>query len=342
MLELQNISKKYEGFLLEGINLQVATGEFLALLGPSGCGKSTLLKIMAGLITDFQGELLIKKRKLREIPVKERRISMVFQEALLFPHLNVAENVAFGLKMQGVAKKLRMQKAADYLELLELPGYGARAVDTLSGGQKQRVALARALVMEPEILLLDEPLSALDFNLRQNLQGVLKKLHRQKKLTTIFVTHDREEAFYLADRIGILEAGRLKQLGTAAAMLAQPQSAFVASFLGERNILAGDFLAGGLFRSREFSLPTSFTKTGAGYLLIPNQAISITQKAKNSAGEKTGEIVDHYIRNGLYHWELLVEGERLTYRNSQLLGDWGLGEQVGVQLDPHQVLYLAE
>jgi spermidine/putrescine ABC transporter ATP-binding subunit len=235
---------------LRPIDLTIAAGEFLTLLGPSGSGKTTLLNIAAGYIAPSAGQVLIGGRDVTWLPARRRNIGMVFQNYALFPHLGVAENVAYGLRARGRPADEIARRVADALALVRLGGYGQRAIRELSGGQQQRVALARALVIEPDVLLMDEPLGALDRQLRKQVQLEIRRLHKSLGRTTIYVTHDQEEALVMSDRIGVMRDGRIAQLGTARDLYERPADAFVASFLGESNLLDGHVVSADDVRAR--------------------------------------------------------------------------------------------
>lgn len=222
---------------VDGVSVDIKRGEFFSLLGPSGCGKTTLLRMIAGLEQPDEGALFIEDADVTFIPAHRRPVNMVFQQYALFPHLSVAKNVAFGLRYQGVRSRDQAAKVDAALELVQLAGLGNRYPNELSGGQKQRVALARALVLEPRVLLLDEPLAALDQKLRKQMQVELKHLQRRLGITFIFVTHDQEEALTMSDRIAVMNAGRIEQLDSATQVFERPSTAFVADFMGANNFL---------------------------------------------------------------------------------------------------------
>ncbi|HKJ92041.1 MAG TPA: ABC transporter ATP-binding protein [Longimicrobiales bacterium] len=222
---------------VDDLTLNVRRGELLTLLGPSGCGKTTTLRLIAGFETPTSGRILLERRDVTRLSPQRRNMGMVFQNYALFPHLDVAENVAFGLKSRGVASQEIGERVERALELVDLPGYGPRPVQALSGGQQQRVALARALAPEPPVLLLDEPLSNLDAALRERTRAELRTLIKRLGITAVFVTHDQEEAFALADRVAVLSHGRLQQMGVPPELYRQPANRFVASFLGRANFL---------------------------------------------------------------------------------------------------------
>jgi spermidine/putrescine ABC transporter ATP-binding subunit len=223
---------------LKPTDLAVEAGEFLTLLGPSGSGKTTLLNLVAGYLEPSAGSILVGERDVTRAPARRRNIGMVFQSYALFPHMTVGENVAYGLKVRGVPKDEIKRRVAGALELVQLSGYGDRQIQQLSGGQQQRIALARAIVIEPDVLLMDEPLGALDKQLRRTVQLELRRLHEEHRRTTIYVTHDQEEALVLSDRIAVMRDGRIEQVGSAGDLYDRPVNAFVAGFIGESNLLS--------------------------------------------------------------------------------------------------------
>lgn len=237
MIELRSVSKRFGHFTaVDNVSLTVQAGEFLTLLGPSGCGKTTVLRMLSGFETPTSGSIHIAGADITSLPPYRRNINQVFQSYALFPHLSVEQNIAFGLRMQKVPPREIAARVARVIDLVHLQGLERRRPEQLSGGQRQRVALARAIVPEPQVLLLDEPLSALDAKLRRAMQLELKRLQKQLGLTTVFVTHDQEEALTLSDRIAVLNRGRIEQLGTVSAVYHRPRTSFVADFLGEANL----------------------------------------------------------------------------------------------------------
>ena len=241
MLEVRNVSRTYgEAHALREVSVTIQDGQFFSLLGPSGCGKTTLLRIIAGFEDPSQGQVFHKEKRIDNVPANRRRFNMVFQRYALFPHLNVKQNVAFGLQMKKTPSAEVEQRVSEMLSMVQMETYGTRGVTTLSGGQQQRVALARALVNRPEILLLDEPLSALDLKLRQQMQVELLSIQRRLKHTFIFVTHDQEEALTLSDRVAVMNKGRIEQVGTPQEIYEYPKTEFVARFIGSINVLGGE------------------------------------------------------------------------------------------------------
>jgi len=243
LIELVGVSKAYDGDVaLSNVDLYIKDGEFLTLLGPSGCGKTTMLRLIAGFIMPDEGRIEMDGVDIAGIPPYKRRVNTVFQKYALFPHLNVFDNIAFGLKIKKLDKKTIEEKVEAMLELVNLKGYGKRAVEQLSGGQQQRVAIARALVNEPQVLLLDEPLGALDLKLRKEMQVELKRMQQRLGITFIYVTHDQEEALTMSDTIVVLKDGVIQQIGTPTDIYNEPKNPFVADFIGESNIIPGIML----------------------------------------------------------------------------------------------------
>ena len=243
IIELKNITKSFDGeVVLNGINLDVYDNEFITLLGPSGCGKTTTLRIIGGFETPDAGDVLFLGENINDVPPHKRNINTVFQRYALFPHLNVFDNVAFPLKEKKVPKAEIQQRVHEMLDLVALTGFDKRSVSTLSGGQQQRVAIARAIISHPRVVLLDEPLGALDLKLRKDMQVELKKLQKATGITFIFVTHDQEEALSMSDIIVVMSEGCIQQIGTPIDIYNEPVNAFVADFIGESNILDGVML----------------------------------------------------------------------------------------------------
>ncbi len=238
---LENVRCEYGAVTaVDGVDLAIASGEFFTLLGPSGSGKTTCLRLIGGFALPTSGRVLIEGRDLTLAPPYARPVNTVFQDYALFPHMSVRDNVAYGLMVRGMEKAVRHRRAAQMLELVRLPGVGQRRPSELSGGQRQRVALARALINEPRVLLLDEPLGALDLKLREQMQAELKALQRRLGITFLFVTHDQHEALSMSDRVGVMNRGRLEQVGTPQEVYETPATRFVAEFVGAANLLEGE------------------------------------------------------------------------------------------------------
>jgi spermidine/putrescine transport system ATP-binding protein len=243
IIELVDLVKEYDGHkALKNINLYIRQNEFITLLGPSGCGKTTTLRLIGGFEMPTSGSVLFEGLNINGVPPYKRRVNTVFQKYALFPHMNVFENIAFGLKIKKMDKGVISEKVRDMLSMVNLSGFENRSVDSLSGGQQQRIAIARALVNEPEVLLLDEPLGALDLKLRKEMQLELKNMQKRLGITFIYVTHDQEEALTMSDTIVVMQQGTIQQIGTPQDIYNEPKNAFVADFIGESNIIDGIML----------------------------------------------------------------------------------------------------
>ncbi len=283
---------------LHPVSLDIAAGEFLTLLGPSGSGKTTLLNIAAGFLNPDQGSVSIGSVDVTSVAPRKRNIGMVFQNYALFPHMSVFDNVAYGLRVRGVANPDLQNRVVRALEMVQLAAFGGRGIRQLSGGQQQRVALARALVIEPSVLLMDEPLGALDRQLRKRVQLEIRRLHREFGRTTLFVTHDQEEALSMSDRIGVMRDGRIEQIGKPNDLYLRPANVFVASFLGESNILDGRVveLADGKARLHSANLGREFVGDAAPGLVVGAEAAALIRPehvaldAATDAGKLSGHI----------------------------------------------------
>uniref|UniRef100_A0A7C1K181 ABC-type quaternary amine transporter n=1 Tax=Caldilinea aerophila TaxID=133453 RepID=A0A7C1K181_9CHLR len=317
MLEVRAIHKRFtpDREVLQGVSLRVEPQEILCLLGPSGCGKSTLLRIIAGLERADQGRVLLNGNDITETPAHRRGVGLMFQDYALFPHLNVAENIAYGLRMHGASASERRRRVEEMLDLVNLEGYAGRSVDELSGGEQQRVALARTLAPNPSLLLLDEPVANLDRLLREELLEALRRILKRLKVTTIFVTHDQEEAFALADRIAVMRAGRLEQVDAPATLYRQPVNTFVAAFLGFRNllpILAWRGPSTVCTPVGNFDLPesTSDRSTADCRLLIPPDAAVLDSAQPGTMyAPFTGQVVAVTFRGSVFRLQVAPEGK---------------------------------
>lgn len=240
IIELKNISVSFgDETILKDLNLYIRDGEFITLLGPSGCGKTTTLRIIAGFLEPDSGEVIFEDKCINGVPAHERQVNTIFQRYALFPHLNVYENIAFGLRLRKMPEQQIKEKVEEMLSLVDLNGFGRRSVDSLSGGQQQRIAIARALAVNPRVLLLDEPLGALDLKLRKDMQVELKNIQQRLGITFIYVTHDQEEALSMSDTIVVMDHGEIQHIGSPTDIYNEPKNAFVADFIGESNILDG-------------------------------------------------------------------------------------------------------
>jgi spermidine/putrescine transport system ATP-binding protein len=235
-LECRSLTKTFDGFVaVEDVDLAIPSGSFFSILGPSGCGKTTLLRMIAGFLQPTSGDILIKGRSVLNVPPNKRAVNMVFQHLALFPMMNVAENIGYGLKRRGMPREEIAKKVEEALARVGLPGAGPKKISQISGGQKQRVAIARCLVLDPDVLLLDEPLGALDLKLREHMKVELKKLQHEFETTFIYITHDQSEALVMSDRVAVMNAGRFEQVGPAQELYYRPKTAFVAEFVGDSN-----------------------------------------------------------------------------------------------------------
>jgi putative spermidine/putrescine transport system ATP-binding protein len=283
-LEFQNLSRHFGAVkAVDEVNLELAHGEFVCLLGPSGCGKSTALRMVAGFETPTVGDILVDGQSIVHLPPNKRPTAMVFQKYTLWPHMTVFKNIAFGLQLRNLSKADVVRKVTDALELVGLVGYEKRLPAQLSGGQQQRVAMARALVLEPKLLLLDEPFSSLDAHLRVRLREELKRIQRRLNITTLFVTHDQEEALSLADRIAVMNSGRLEQFDKPSRLYAQPQTLFVAGFIGQMNVLKGEVVKQTIKLDHYTLAAPSGLEPGQVTLALRPEDITLTAKEMRGA-----------------------------------------------------------
>ncbi len=302
MVELRTVTKRYGRTLaVNGVSLQVEEGEFFSLLGPSGCGKTTTLRLVAGFERPDAGEVRIAGERVDALPPERRPIGMVFQSYALFPNMTVFGNVAFPLRLRRLPAEKVRKRVLELLEMVHLAGLEGRYPKELSGGQQQRVALARALAREPRVLLLDEPLSALDAKIREELRGELKRLQRETGLTAIYVTHDQEEALALSDRVAVMREGRLEQVDTPRGIYERPKTLFVARFVGQGVLVPGE-ARGGLFH-RERPWPVRVEGEGRGYLLLRPEALRVSQE-----GFLEGRVVLATYLGSLVRLEVEAEG----------------------------------
>lgn len=286
-VSLTNLTKTFGNLhqAVKSLNLEIKPGELVSLLGESGCGKTTTLRMIAGLVRPNAGSILFDGADITDTPTEKRPVGMVFQKSLLFPHMSIAENVGFGLKMQKVSQKVIDEKVEKMLGLVQLDGYGSRRVGQLSGGQEQRVSLARALIVEPDVLLLDEPLSALDANLRVQMRDLIRSIQQQIGVTTVFVTHDQAEAVEVSDRIALLVDGRIEQYAIPEEFYTAPASIKVAKFFGTSNLLEGH-AENGIFTCAFGSFPIkSGLSSGRGILAIRQEEISLVEGKAQDPGD---------------------------------------------------------
>ncbi len=311
VIELKNISKSFgEEDILENFSVEIARHAFVTILGPSGCGKTTMLRLIGGFETPDNGQVLFDGEDITNLPPYKRRLNTVFQKYALFPHMNVFDNVAFGLTIKKIDKKIIKEKVREMLKLVNLSGFEKRSVESLSGGQQQRIAIARALINEPDVLLLDEPLGALDLKLRQEMQLELKKIQKKLGITFIYVTHDQEEALTMSDEIIVMNNGIIQQKGTPIDIYNEPKNAFVASFIGESNIIDGvmreDFLVN--FAGASFEcLDKGFDTNEIVDVVIRPEDIKFDKEKGRISG-----IVNSVVFKGV-HYEMIVNASNYNW-----------------------------
>lgn len=349
-VSVQGLGKAFGDVVaLRDVSLEVEPGEFLTLLGPSGCGKTTLLRAIAGFDEPDSGRILISGRDVAGLPPYKRPANTVFQQYALFPHRSVAGNVAFGLEAQGMARSEIGPRVERALEMVRLPGYADRRIEQLSGGQKQRVALARAVVLEPEVLLLDEPMSALDLKLRKEMQVEVKNLQERLKTTFVFVTHDQDEALIMSDRIAVMNQGRIEQLGAPEALYERPRTRFVADFLAVRNILEAtvEAVAAGQARLRSRGGIVFAAADDGGYAVgarvvvgVRPERISLDGTAANAL---SGTLDDEIYLGERTDWRVRLGEETLTVAEGAAgASRRKRGDAVTLRFPPEAVLRLEE
>ena len=335
IIELKNISKSFDGeVVLDHINLDIYDNEFLTLLGPSGCGKTTTLRLIGGFTTPDEGDVIFMGENINELPPYKRNVNTVFQRYALFPHLNVFENVAFPLREKKVPREEIEQRVGEMLKMVALTGFEHRSVTSLSGGQQQRVAIARALVNRPKVLLLDEPLAALDLKLRKDMQQELKNIQKAMGITFVFVTHDQEEALSMSDTVVVMAEGRIQQIGTPIDIYNEPQNAFVADFIGESNILDGVMLADYKvsFSGHVFDcVDTGFGKRESVDVVIRPEDVDIVPEEK---GMLKG-VVTSVTFLGV-HYEIIVDINGLKWM-IQTTDFVDVDEHIGLYIEPDAI-----
>ena len=335
IIDLTDVSKSFDGeIVLDHINLKIHDKEFVTLLGPSGCGKTTTLRIIGGFETADTGDVKFDGKSVKEVPPHQRPVNTVFQKYALFPHLNVFENVAFGLRLKKTPEETIRTKVKEMLSLVNLKGFERRRVSTLSGGQQQRVAIARALINEPEVLLLDEPLGALDLKLRKDMQNELKKIQKATGITFIYVTHDQEEALSMSDTVVVMANGQIQQIGSPTDIYNEPENAFVADFIGESNIVDGVMLDDYKVR---FSGHT-FECVDAGF--GKNQKVDVVVRPEDvdvvssDKGMLQGTVTSVTFKG--VHWEIIVDinGFKWMIQTTDFVAE---GEHIGLFIEPEAI-----
>ena len=335
IIELKNITKSFDDeVVLDHIDLDIYDNEFLTLLGPSGCGKTTTLRLIGGFTTPDEGDIIFMGENINELPPYKRNVNTVFQRYALFPHLNVFENVAFPLREKKVPRDEIDQRVNEMLSMVALTGFEHRSVTSLSGGQQQRVAIARALISRPKVLLLDEPLAALDLKLRKDMQQELKKIQKAMGITFVFVTHDQEEALSMSDTVVVMSEGRIQQIGTPIDIYNEPQNAFVADFIGESNILDGVMLAD---YKVNFSGHT-FDCVDAGFEKLENVDVVIRPEDVDIVSEEKGMlkgVVTSVTFLGV-HYEIIVDigGIKWMIQTTDFVD---VDEHIGLYIEPDAI-----
>lgn len=335
LINLENISKSYGNQLvLDDMNLYIRENEFLTLLGPSGCGKTTTLRIIGGFETPDQGRVIFDGKDITNLPPHKRQLNTVFQKYALFTHMNIADNIAFGLKIKNKSKAYIDDKIKYALKLVNLDGYEKRMPDSLSGGQQQRIAIARAIVNEPKVLLLDEPLGALDLKLRQDMQYELIRLKNELGITFIYVTHDQEEALTMSDTIVVMNQGYIQQIGTPEMIYNEPENAFVADFIGDSNIIPSIMIEDKLVEI----LGARFACVDTGF--GTNKPVDVVIRPEDVELVKPGEgtingVVSHLIFKGVhYEMEVMANGFEWLVHSTSL---FPVGTEVGIKVDPFNI-----
>ncbi len=335
LIDLQNISKSFDGQLvLDDLNLYIRENEFLTLLGPSGCGKTTTLRILGGFETPDTGRVIFNGQDITKLPPNKRQLNTVFQKYALFTHMTIAENIAFGLKIKNKPAAYIKDKIKYALKLVNLDGFENRMPDSLSGGQQQRIAIARAIVNEPKLLLLDEPLGALDLKLRQDMQYELIRLKNELGITFIYVTHDQEEALTMSDTIVVMNQGYIQQIGTPESIYNEPENAFVADFIGDSNIIASTMIEDRLVSilgARFACVDEGFGCNKPVDVVIRPEDVELVEPDK---GIITGEVT-HLIFKGVhYEMEVMAGGFEWLVHSTKM---FPVGTRVGIQVDPFNI-----
>ena len=335
ILELQKVSKSFDNELvLDELDLEIRENTFMTLLGPSGCGKTTTLRIIGGFIRPDSGVVLFEGKDITNLPPNKRHLNTVFQKYALFPHMNVSENIAYGLKISGKSRDYIQDKINYALKLVNMDGYGKRDVTQLSGGQQQRIAIARAIVNEPKVLLLDEPLGALDLKLRQDMQYELIRLKNELGITFVYVTHDQEEALTMSDTVVVMNQGYIQQMGTPESIYNEPENAFVATFIGDSNIIDGVMLKDRLVRICGVNFPCVDEGFGT------NKPVDVVIRPEDVVLDEPGRgqmdgVITHLIFQGVhYEMEVMAGGFEWLVQSTVMQP---VGREVSLRVDPANI-----
>ncbi|MCI5721912.1 MAG: ABC transporter ATP-binding protein [Firmicutes bacterium] len=335
LIELRNISKSFDDTLvLDDFNLTVNENEFITLLGPSGCGKTTTLRIVGGFETPDSGQVYFEDKDITNVPPNKRHLNTVFQKYALFPHMSIEQNIAFGLKISGKSEQYIKDKVKYALKLVNLDGFEKRKIDSLSGGQQQRIAMARAIVNEPKLLLLDEPLGALDLKLRQDMQYELIRLKNELGITFLYVTHDQEEALTMSDKVVVMNGGRIQQMGTPEQIYNEPENAFVADFIGDSNIIDGVMVEDRVVKICDTVFPCideGFGRNKPVDVVIRPEDLII---GKPGAGKLNGEVI-HNVFIGV-HYEMEIEAGGYTWL-AQNTESFPVGMKVSLDVEAENI-----
>jgi len=340
IIELVGLTRQFEDGVIavDNIDLYVRKGEFVTFLGPSGCGKTTTLRMIAGFDKPTSGKILLNGKEISDLPPNKRPINTVFQRYALFPHLNVKDNVAFGLKLKKLDKNVISEKVEKALKMVDLEGFEKRSISTLSGGQQQRVAIARALVNEPEILLLDEPLGALDLKMRKDMQLELKEMHDKLGITFIYVTHDQEEALTMSDTIVIMKDGVIQQIGKPTDIYNEPKNAFVADFIGDSNIFSGTMVGDKKVRfiGRNFDCVDDFAKNEKVDVVVRPEDVFLMDEDK---GQVKGVITSSIFKGVHYEMVMAVGKSEVVIQDTV---ERKVGEKVSIFIKPDDIHIMAK